>query len=70
MSDPLREGVEALLRSEAATAVLYGVTGYSPDTYSGVNTAEALDYAGQFMEDLQALLDSTAPASSGGTIQP
>ena len=57
--EALREEVEAELlgelNSEDANAVLYGVTGTHPETYSGVTKDEALDRAGELLTRLRAL---------------
>lgn len=56
----LRERVEAELRSEDATAALYGVVGTHPDSYGGVTKDEALEHACDLLRRLRAILDATA----------
>ena len=52
----LRTGVRAELFSENASAVMHGVTGTHPESYSGVTKDEALECATDLIERLRSLL--------------
>ena len=49
------QAIEALLSSEDAHAVLYGVTGTHPESYGGVTKDEALECAGALLDAFRDL---------------